>query len=139
MISLPEKISAEIKNIEKSLINLSSSLKKKKKSIIEIAGMAAFIQNIYNGIENILKQILKSKNIPVAHHETWHKELLEKSVKNNIIPNELADKLYEYLTFRHFFIHSYSFMLDKKRVVALANNINKLWQRFLGEIKPFQQ
>ncbi|OGC23316.1 hypothetical protein A2291_06615 [candidate division WOR-1 bacterium RIFOXYB2_FULL_42_35] len=138
MINLPEKISAEIDNIEKSLANLSSPLKKKKKSIIEIAGMAAFIQNIYNGIENILKQILKSKNVSVAHPEIWHKELLEKSVKNNIIPDELAEALYEYLTFRHFFIHSYSFMLDKKKVVALANNINKLWQKFLGEIKPYR-
>jgi len=57
MVDLPGKIAAEIENVEKALENLKEATDRKIKSTVELAAMATFLHNIYNGIENILKQI----------------------------------------------------------------------------------
>jgi uncharacterized protein YutE (UPF0331/DUF86 family) len=137
MANLPDKIAAEKENIEMALSNLQTALDKKSKSPLEIAGMATFLHNIYNGIENILMQILKSKNIKVDRAEEWHKKLLNISVFHGILTEELADKLYAYLTFRHFFIHAYGFMLDETELIELATNIYPVWSEFLAAIAPY--
>ncbi|MBN3033482.1 MAG: hypothetical protein JW873_05240 [Candidatus Saganbacteria bacterium] len=131
-------ILAEKENIEKTLSYLKEAVRtKENKSAAEIAGTAVFVHNFYNGIENILKQILKSKNIILGNSENWHKELLESSFSKGIISRELADKLYEYLTFRHFFIHSYGFKLDDDRLLQLANDIPQVWSDFLSSIETY--
>ncbi len=103
MVSLSEKIEAEKENVERTLKDLEMAMKKKEKSVIELSAIATFLHNIYNGIENILKQILKEENIKLSKSDTWHKDLLELSAENEIISEKLVDKLREYLTFRHFF------------------------------------
>ena len=112
MVDLTRKIAAEKENVEKALDNLQDAMGRKEKSTIELAAIATFLHNIYNGIENILKQVLKAKGIEIPKSETSHKDLLELSVSIGIIPAKLSDQLYEYLTFIHFFVHSYGFMLE---------------------------
>lgn len=121
--------------MEETLNNLKEALARTNKSVIELSAIAAFLHNIYNGIENILKQTLKVRSIKIPKTETWHKDLLNTSVSNGIISEKIADELYEYLTFRHFFIHAYGFMLDEKQLEGLANDILNIWSRFLSEIK----
>ncbi|MCZ7402301.1 MAG: hypothetical protein O8C61_08775 [Candidatus Methanoperedens sp.] len=48
---------------------------------------------------------------------------------------ELSDQHYEYLTFRHFFVHAYGFMLDEAHLEVLANNIPDTWMQFTKEIE----
>lgn len=127
-------ILAEIENIKTTLFNLQIAANKQNKTVVEFAAIGAFLTNFYNGIENILKQILKSKSIKIPKTELWHKELLESATTNNIISENLADNLYKYLTFRHFFIHGYGFMLEEDKLISLTNNINSVWQQFLKEI-----
>ncbi|MBA7537315.1 hypothetical protein ES705_29582 [subsurface metagenome] len=83
---------------------------KENKTKIELAGIATFLYNFYNGIENILKQILSGENINIVKTEFWHKTLLEVSVENQIISPEFKNSLSAYLAFRHFFVHSYGFV-----------------------------
>lgn len=84
---------------------------------------ATFLHNIYNGIENILKQVLKAKKIRVPKSEIWHKKLLDLAVSHGIISEQLSDELREYLAFRHFFVHGYGFMLEETYLEELAKNI----------------
>ena len=63
MANLPKQILAEKENVEKALDNLEDALARPKKSVVELSAIATFLHNIYNGIENILKQALKIKNI----------------------------------------------------------------------------
>ena len=62
MAKLYEKVEAELENIEQILAELKQTKSLANLSTIELAGIGAFIHNFYNGIENILKQIL-SKNV----------------------------------------------------------------------------
>lgn len=137
MGNLSEKIAAEKENIEKALYNLNGALEKANKSPLELAGMATFLHNIYNGTENILMQILKYKTVKIKKSEGWHKELLNLATSQSIITEELSAKLYEYLTFRHYFIHSYGFTLDEDELNELAKNLPNIWEQFISEIRPY--
>lgn len=137
MDKLPTQILAEKENVEMVLSNLKDAMARKEKSVIELAAIGTFLHNIYNGIENILKQILNAKNVEIPKSDTWHKELLNLSVSMGIISEKLSDKLYEYLTFRHFFVHAYGFTLEEKHLEDLANNIAEIWSQFLLEIENF--
>lgn len=65
MGSLPGKIIAEIENVDISLTHLEEAMARKEKTVIELAAMGTFLHNIYNGIENILKQILYEKKMSI--------------------------------------------------------------------------
>lgn len=135
MDELHKRILAEKENVEITLGNLKYTMARNEKTVIELAAIATFLHNIYNGIENILKQILKAKGIDIPESATWHKELLNLSESQGIISEKLADQLYEYLTFRHFFVHAYGFMLDEAHLEVLANNIPEIWSQFTKEIE----
>jgi len=135
MVDLTRKIAAEKENVEKALDNLKDAMGRKERSTVELAAIATFLHNIYNGIENILKQVLKSRGNEIPKSETSHKDLLDISVSNGIIPEKLSDQLYEYLTFRHFFVHAYGFMLEEIHLEDLANNIPDVWLQFLSAVE----
>jgi uncharacterized protein YutE (UPF0331/DUF86 family) len=137
MVDLAKRIAAEKENVEKALANLEEAMARKEKSTIELAAIATFLHNIYNGIENILKQILKTKGTGIPRSETSHKDLLDLSVSSEIISEKLSDQLYEYLTFRHFFIHAYGFMLEEANLDDLADNIPNVWSQFLLAIQGY--
>jgi uncharacterized protein YutE (UPF0331/DUF86 family) len=137
MVDLARKIAAEKENVEVALANLKEAMARKERSTVELAAIATFLHNIYNGIENILKQMLKAKGVEIPRTETSHKDLLDLSVSSGIIPQKLSDQLYEYLTFRHFFIHAYGFMLEETHLEDLAKNIPDVWLQFLSTIQKY--
>ncbi len=139
MDNLPKQLLAEKENVDMAMSNLKEALSREEKTVIELAAIGTFLHNIYNGIENILKQILRSKGIAIPKSDTWHKEVLNLSVSQEILSEQLADSLYEYLTFRHFFIHAYGFMINEDQLKDLANNISDIWARFLSETGVYFQ
>ena len=139
MVDITRQVAAEKENVEKALVNLRDAMGRREKSVVELAAIATFLHNIYNGIENILKQVLRAKGTEIPKSDTWHKDLLNLSVSLGIIPEKLSDDLYEYLTFRHFFVHAYGFMLEEAHLENLANNITNVWLQFLSVINKYCQ
>ena len=134
-MELTRKIAAERENVEEALRYLDEARAREPRSPVELAAMATFLHNIYNGVENILNQILKAKGVHVARSETWHKDVLETAVDHSIVSEALADRLYEYLTFRHFFIYGYGFMLDDAHLHPLVDGIRGIWEQFVATIE----
>lgn len=98
-----------------------------------IAAMAAYLMNFYNGIENIMKRCAKEYYKKFPRGNDWHKQLLKLSSLHNkkkipLFSKGVADKLYDYLTFRHFFIHGYGFQLNWDKMKFLVEDIDDLWQ-----------
>jgi len=137
MADLQARIKVEIYNISLALEEINSHKDKKDKTNIELAGIAAFLHNFYTGIENILKQILLEKEVTIVKSDFWHKALLDICVENRIISSELKNSLSDYLAFRHFFVHSYGFMLDENRLLSLANNASEIFTTFKENIKKY--
>ena len=137
-VELKDKIYAELDNIKNVLDEIQNIAGKKDKSVVELAGIGTFIHNFYSGIENIIKQILLHKNITITDSPSWHKELLVTAEKNNIISNELKEKLGKFLVFRHFFVHAYGFMLDENELSPLIKSTLSVFKQFNMEIEKFK-
>ena len=133
---LNEYFEAEFENITATLKELSKIVKPNKSdySTAELAAIATFLHNFYNGIENILKRVLLSKEKEIKKTATWHKDLLKTSSDLSIINKELSEKLANYLSFRHFFVHGYSFTLEWGALKPLVSNIKKTLKDFRVEI-----
>ncbi|KAA3595907.1 MAG: hypothetical protein DWQ06_16130 [Calditrichaeota bacterium] len=126
MTNLQKKIDAELENIEEVIAQIPHFKKLPYLETLELAGTATFLHNFYNGIENILSQVLKSKNIKIAPNASWHKDLLVASHQQDIISEQLKNELIGYLAFRHFFVHAYAFDLYPEK-----------WNLWLKLSKPF--
>jgi len=113
MADIFEKINAELENISKVISELEKTKDIPEKTIVILAGIGSFLQNIYTGIENILKQLLLHINVEIPQSTSWHKDLLSLSVEHSIITKEMLDKVGRYLFFRHFFSHTYGFKIDE--------------------------
>ncbi len=137
MVSIKDKIDAELENITLVLKEIEKVKDQTYKELVVIVGMGAFLQDIYLGMENILKQLLKKINIQIPNTPTWHKDLLNLSIENEFISKETANRIGKYLFFRHFFTHAYGFQLDKAKLKPLINNIPKIFSDFKREIDNF--
>ncbi len=134
MVSLKEKVEVEIENITTLISELRKIKNKRKKSTVELAGMGSFLLNFYTGIENILKQILSAQKKTLPHTQSWHKDLLIEASKKKIISDSLKEELSKYLAFRHFFAHSYGFLLKEEKIKPLVKKANNIFIRFKNEI-----
>ena len=130
MDELLREVQAERELVLETLGALKEALGRRRRTVVELAAIATFLQNAYNGMENILKRILKHKGITVSPSESWHKDLLKISVDNEIISRELSERLDEYRAFRHFFVHGYGVMLEEEKLMPLAKDLPNLWKDF---------
>ncbi|MCB0190863.1 MAG: hypothetical protein KDJ65_02865 [Anaerolineae bacterium] len=137
MDKLIREIAAEKEHIEKTVLALSKAMSRPEKTIIESAAIATFLHNVYSGIENILKRILKFKGDTIVSSPSSHKDLLDHSVAAGVISQSLSEELDEYRGFRHFFVHAYGFMLDMEQLTPLAENLPAIWAQFETEIGLF--
>ena len=137
MDELLREVQAEKEHILDTLQALNEAFRRKEKTVVELAAISTFLQNMYNGMENILKRALKFKGMSIPVSESWHKDLLDLSVNNQIISLELSKRLDEYRAFRHFFVHGYGIMIDKEKLMPLAENLPDLWKDFESELDTF--
>lgn len=134
MAEVHERVEAEMENIKRVVAELPSSESLPNLSPLELAGVAALIHNFYNGIENILKQVVTSCGKKVPDSASWHRDLVDIAASNNIISEPSAKKLRRYLAFRHFFSHGYSFDLDKERIAPLVRDVQGTLAAFTDDI-----
>ena len=136
---LEEYCEAEFENIDAVVSELFNVVRadKPEYSVAELAAIATFIHNFYNGIENILKRVLIFKKIEIRDTPTWHKDLLKIALEKNLISEALYNLLSDYLSFRHFFVHAYSFNLRWEELEPLVNSLNIALEEFKTSISDY--
>lgn len=137
MDDLLEDIATQKELIEQTLEALSSALARKERSFVERAASATCLHNVYNGIENLLKRVLKFLKISLPDSPSSHQDLVELAVEKNLISAEVAEALDDYRTFRHFFVHSYGILLSEAPLQSLSDNLPETWLRFYTEIEAY--
>ena len=80
------------------------------------------------------------ENIPNDLH--WHKKLFDKAFETNekrtaIINNRYKEQFAEYLSFRHYFRHSYGYEIDWNRLKPLINGVEESWKALKEDIYTF--
>jgi hypothetical protein len=136
---LPEKtklkIQFEVEQIDRLIDTYSDLLEKCRQKIpdkVEIAALGSVLHSFYNGLENIFSVIAKEVDTTLPQGFSWHKDLLiqisnKATSRNAVISEASKEKLVNYLGFRHFYRHSYSFFLDWNELKPLIVNLNSVW------------
>jgi hypothetical protein len=139
------KVEFEISQID-ILLNETSPLLKlahiKTPDMVESAALGLFLQSFYNGIENIIKFIIKEGYGKLPSGDKWHKELLdlcfiETDLQKILFDEKLKDVLDDYLSFRHFIRNTYSFRIKWERMENLILNIEENWNNIKTEIVKY--
>lgn len=123
----------ERKNIEKTVLMIENLTEKTDLSKYEVIAFGTLLQNIYTGIEGVLRYQLQNTGVRVQKDENWHKNLLMKSRESGIISDAQFEILLELLLFRHMHMHGYGFMLDETRLRELAAPVPDLCKGFLKD------
>ena len=134
MAEVRELVEAEMEHVERTVAELPRSDSVERLSPLELAGVAALVHNFYNGVENILKQVLISRGNELPRGPAWHRDLLDIVGSKGILSETTAKELGPYLAFRHFFSHSYAFDLDGGRIAPLVRDVQKVLSSFRDDI-----
>ena len=109
---------------------------------VELSALAAFLHSFYNGVENIFKRIAIEIDNSRPVGEFWHQRLLSMVTEKTpdrmpVISAALAFRLKEYLQFRHFFRHAYTFQLDWERMKSLVQGSGQTLRLLEEELAIF--
>ena len=137
MADVKERVLAEEDNIRRVLGELPSPDKLATLSDLELAGTAALLHNIYNGIENILKQVVLDCGEKVPDGASWHRDLLTLVEKMQILRSSTAALLAPFLAFRHFFSHGYALDLDPERMESLVSSAHHVVAAVNDDVSTF--
>jgi hypothetical protein len=133
--NIPEEILIELDQIVNVVKRLGTLNQKVFLNDDEVNSAALMLVNFYNGIENIFKQLIRIHKIPMPTGERWHKELLDLILSEKWISSELYDNLMQYMKFRHFIIHSYTFHINPAYMMPLVENVFSIHNLFLESIR----
>ena len=128
-----QRVEAEFEAIERTL-SLLPDAPLAELTMLELAGVAALLHNFYNGLENILKQISKARDIPTPTGASWHRDLLLACGEAKILSPELVVELSRFLAFRHFFSHAYALDLFPDRMEPLVQRAAEVFGQFRAQI-----
>ena len=106
---------------------------------IEIRGASLSLAALYNGIERILSDILKSKGILLKDQESWHRLVLDEAIKHNLVTSEIFNELKGFLAFRHFVRHAYSFEIEPETIRVIIKKAPKIIKQFTEKIGELYQ
>lgn len=127
------RIEAEYEAIERTLSALPVKALSELTEL-ELAGVAALLHNFYNGLENVLKQVCRAKEMGIPSGASWHRDLLLAAGDANILTLGLVGELSRFLAFRHFFSHAYALDLFPDRMEPLVRQAEGVFRRFREEI-----
>lgn len=137
MAEIKEQVEVEFENIQQVLSNLPQENAQQNLSVLEIAGMATLIHNFYNGMENVIKQLIRYNKLEFPIGPSWHRDLLQVALTSEIVTHETVNKLKPYLGFRNFFVHGYAFQIEQEKIQPLVNQANVLFDSFKKEIAAY--
>ncbi len=108
-------------------------------TVTEQAAIAAFLINIYSGIENILKQVLTFDKLDVGDSPDWHEKVLRKSGEIAILPPDLIQLLSKYLAFRNYFLYTYIFNIKWDDITYMVDAARDVVANVHSEVDDYIQ
>lgn len=127
-------IRAERDNILRTIEMIEDLTTQEELTTYETIALGKLLQDVYTGIERILRGRLEAYDIKIPKTESWHKEVLLASQRKSIISQSQFDALRKLLVFRHMQIHGYGYMLDEQRLRELAGPVPEVCKDFLSNI-----
>lgn len=141
------KIRHEIAQIDELLSSFSPLLKiavSRTPDLTETTALATVLHSFYNGIENIFTIVSKEIDQDQPSGTNWHRDLIDQMTRGNqarsaILSSSVREVLVEYLSFRHFFRHSYSFHLEWDQMKWLVMNLRSNWEKIKSDLDRLEE
>lgn len=128
-------LAIERQSIERTLELLNEAYASPNPSELEWIAIATLVQNLYTGMENVLRFVLQSRGVKIRDSARWHKDLLASALDGAVISQDVADGLMQFLLFRHVHVHGYAFRIDQARIRPLVEAAPNLVRRFFAEVE----
>ncbi len=84
-----------------------------------------------------MKQILIEKNVSLDDAARWHYQIILSVCDLHIVGEGMANRLKEFMQFRHFFVHSYKIDLDFDRIRELSRLSLVVFPEFFEELNSY--
>lgn len=111
-----EFLRLECANLDKTVAMIGRLLAKQELSDFEIIALGTLLQNVYMGIENILRFQLICRGVSLPKTESWHKDLLQRAHREGLLTDAQTDYFRDLLFFRHMHTHGYGHQLKEARL-----------------------
>lgn len=140
-----KQIFFEISQVDKLLETYEELLDKclsNEPDVVEMTALAGVLHSFYNGIESIFLAIAKNFDASVPNGSNWHKELLVQMTKEigrrkPILNSTRVDDMADFMAFRHYFRHAYSFTLDWVELENLVKLTKPTWDSLKEDLQLF--
>jgi predicted nucleotidyltransferase len=141
------EIEFEIKQIDQLLATYADLLRQAQEGppgLVEKTALASVLHSFYNGLENIFLAVAKGIDRHTLTGSEWHRDLLKQmaaptSARPALFREETIAALVAHLSFRHFYRHTYSFVLEWDKMEHLILPLPELWPQARGELVEFLQ
>ena len=132
----------QIDHLFESYADLLERVQKEAPDLVEITAVASVLHSFYSGLENIFLSIAKRIDRDVPASTQWHRDLLIRmteatSSRGPVLTVDMAHQLANYLGFRYFYRHSYSFFLDWDELEKLMTPLAKVWAQTKNALQLF--
>ena len=102
---------------------------------VKLRAAASSLQSIYNGIEKMIGLVLKDKGQSPKDGPASHADLLTAARNLGVLSEELSRSLRDLMAFRHFFRHSYGFLIDDEQLNPLLGRIRPIITKLAVELQ----
>jgi hypothetical protein len=139
------QIAFEIRQVDQLLeayTDLLERVQRNTPDLVEVTAVASVLHSFYNGLESIFLSIARGIDADVPTGAQWHRDLLTRmaeptSSRRRVLTTEVVYRLADYLGFRHFYRHSYSFYLEWDELEKLVTPLAEVWERTRDELQMF--
>jgi hypothetical protein len=139
------RVKFEIEQIDRLLLTyapLLEQVRQETPDLVEVTALGSVLHSFYNGLENIFLRIAKEIDQLVPSGKQWHRDLLNQmtnltSQREPVFSIDTVNRLADYLAFRHFYRHSYSFFLEWSELQELVDPLAEVWEQTKAELGSF--
>lgn len=133
---------AAMRRMADELIERTRNFDEKPPDMWDLNAAGGMLQSFYTGVEGTLRAIAECAGEAVDKTGSWHSELLTgmtrpTSRRPAVLSVELAERLREYLGFRHVVRSHYGFELEWERMSPLVAELDAVLIDLDSEIRRF--
>ncbi|MBE2223485.1 MAG: hypothetical protein IAF02_18235 [Anaerolineae bacterium] len=145
--TLSERIQRDIALLDELLAayaDLLLQVEQTPPDLVQVTALASVLHSFYNGLESIFVTIAREVDKEVPSADRWHRDLLEQMGAANdsrdaVLPLVLLSQIQDYLAFRHFYRHAYSFFLRWEELQALVLPLTAVWSQTKRALNQFAE
>lgn len=140
-----EQITVEMRLIDQLFTiyaDLLSEMQQRAPGLVEKTALASVLHSFYNGVETICLTVAKRIDQDVPTGSRWHRDLLRRmgqatATRPPVFSESTIERLGYYLSFRHFYRHAYSFLVEWEKLEHLIGSMDAVWTQTRMELELF--